>query len=195
MQETLDLTQFYSHLRVLIGLVLGLGLTRLLSGTSYFVQHPGKRALFWPHLLWVGTVIVMIMDFWWWEFSLSRKVWDFGLFAFVLFYAFLFYLTACVLFPDEIDEYDGYEGYFISRRKWFFGLLAFISVIDIVDTLIKGADYFFRLGPIYPVHTVVMVVACLAASTIRSPRFHTAFAAAGLIYTISWTVHAYWRFT
>lgn len=44
----------YLHVRVLIALILGLSVTRLVSGIAALVQHPGRYRI-WPvHLGWVA---------------------------------------------------------------------------------------------------------------------------------------------
>lgn len=184
--------EFYPHLRVLVGVVIGLGLTRLLNGVSRFIQHPGKLKVYPAHLIWVATVIVTIMHFWWWEFALSGQGWDFGLFAFVLFYAFLFFLLASLLFPDDMSEYAGFEDYFLSRRRWFFGLFALTLVADVFDTLVKGPGYFEALGVEYRIRIPAAVLACLFAAKTDNRRFHLIFAAIYLLYTVSWIARVYW---
>ena len=186
-------TQIYVHVRILVSLVLGLGLTRLLTGISRFIQHPGQLRIYPIHMIWVMTIILTIMDFWWWEFALIRQHWTFALFAFVLFYAFLFFLLASLLFPDEMKEYSGFEDYFFSRRRWFFGLLAVSLIADFIDTLAKGSDHLAALGVEYEVRIPVAIMACIVAAVTESRRFHLAFAAAYLAYTISWIIRIYWR--
>ena len=43
--------------------------------------------------------------------------------------AVLALLLASLLFPDDMSDYDGYEDYFLSRRRWFFGLFATTFVV------------------------------------------------------------------
>lgn len=50
-----------------------------------------------------------------------------------------------------MDDYDGYRDYFLSRRKWFFGILALTYVADIADTWLKGSAYLASFGWEYPV--------------------------------------------
>lgn len=185
-------TEFYLHVRVLVSLVLGLGLTRLLNGLSRFIQHPGRQAVYIVHLLWVATIILTMMNFWWWEFALIRAQWNFALFAFVLFYAFLFFLLACLLFPEDMSDYEGFEDYFLSRRRWFFGILGLTLVVDFVDTIAKGAGHLAALGLEYDVRLPVMLLACIVAGTSANRRFHFALALVYLVYTVSWIARAYW---
>jgi hypothetical protein len=182
----------FFHVRILIGVVLGLGLTRILSGIARWVQHPGKQHLYPVHLVWVAIILLSAIHFWWFEFGLVRiRPWEFELFLFVLFYAFLFFLMASLLFPEAMDEYEGYEDYFLSRRRWFFGLLATSFAVDLLDTLVKGRDYFAALGPEYPVRIGVMLALCAVAAWTANRRFHLLFAAAYLFYLLSWILRAY----
>ena len=182
----------FTHVRVLVGIVLGLGITRVLAGAAKFVQHPGQKRLYVTHLLWLAVVLLSIIHFWWFELGLARvQPWPFELFVFVLFYAFLFYLMTTMLMPDEIGEYRDYEHYFLSRRAWFFGILAATVPVDLIDTLVKGPAYFHSLGIEYPIRLgVVLVLSAIAAWT-KDKRFHLAFAVVYLLYLIAWIGRLY----
>ncbi|MDQ8756967.1 hypothetical protein RCO27_12085 [Sphingosinicella sp. LHD-64] len=182
----------YFHIRILIGLVVGLSLTRVLSGVSKLVQHPGRERLYAPHLVWVAVILISAIHFWWWEFELSRiSPFRFQLFLFVLFYAFLFYLLASLLFPDDMSDYEGYEDYFLSRRRWFFGLFAATFAVDLMDTLIKGRTRLGELGLEYEIKIVVCIGLCLVAVLTRNRRFHLLFPAIYLVYYLSWILRVF----
>jgi hypothetical protein len=182
----------FTHVRVLVGVVLALGITRILSGVGTFIQHPGNKPLYLTHLLWLAALLLSAIHFWWFELELARIApWPFELFVFVLLYAFLFYLMATVLVPDEIDEYEGYADYFLSRRRWFFGFLAATVPVDLIDTLVKGPAYFQSLGIEYPVRlSTVLVLSSIAAWT-RNRTFHLTFASLYLLYLIAWILRLY----
>ena len=50
--------EIFTHVRVLVGVVLGLGLTRILAGLARFMQHPAHKKLYATHLLWVAVVLL-----------------------------------------------------------------------------------------------------------------------------------------
>jgi hypothetical protein len=182
----------YFHLRILMGVVLGLTLTRILAGVGKFVQHPGGKPLYATHLIWVATVLLSAIHFWWFEFGLIRiHPWHFELFVFVLVYAFLFYLLATLLIPDEINEYASYEDYFLSRRGWFFGLLAASVPVDFIDTLAKGPAYFRSLGPEYGVRLIGLLVVCAIGAWTKNKRVQLVLAAGYLLYFLSWILRLY----
>lgn len=182
----------YTHIRIIIGLVLGLCLTRILSGLARFVQHPGRIKIYPAHMVWVFVVLISAIHFWWWEFNLIRvDPWRFENFVFVLFYAFLFFLLAALLFPDDMSEYKGYQDYFLSRRVWFFGLFALTFVVDYVDTLIKGRERLAFLGVEYEIKIAVCIVLSALAGWTRNARFHLAFAAIYLVYYVTWILRMF----
>ena len=182
----------YLHIRVIISIVLGIAITRVLSGLAKFVQHPGKLKVYPVHLLWALIVLISSIHFWWWEFGLAAITsWRFELFLFVLFYAFLFALMANILFPDELEEYAGYQDYFQSRRGWFFGLLIVSMLTDWFDSAIKGHAYLASFGIEYPVRIVATIALALTAMRTRNARFHLVFALAYLVYYVSWIIRVY----
>lgn len=175
-----------------MGMVIGLGVTRLLSGVARIVQHPRQYPLYPVHLAWVASVLLMLVHFWWWEFGLyAVEDWTFGIYLFIIGYAVTLFLLCALLFPDSMQDYRGYEDFFYARRAWFFGLLAATYLLDVVDTLIKGEAHFARFGAEYLVRTPILVGLCVAAIMLRDRRFHTAFVAFALIYQISWILRLF----
>ena len=45
--------ELFLHVRVLIGVILGLSVTRLLNGLARFAEHPRLPIAWWVHVGWV----------------------------------------------------------------------------------------------------------------------------------------------
>jgi hypothetical protein len=182
----------YLHVRVLFGMIVGLSVAHLLRGLALIVQHPNRYRVYWVHLVWVAFLFLYLIHFWWWEFNLSRlREWTFPLYAFIALYAVLLYLLCSLFFPHEIGDYDGFRGYFYSRRRWIFGLMALLFVVDIADTLIKGPGYIHQLGLAYQIRTCAYVLLCLIAIKVKSSWFHAGFAVFALFYEIAFILKLY----
>lgn len=182
----------FPHLRIVMGMVIGLGVTRLLSGVARIVQHPNQYKLYPVHLAWVALLLLMLVHFWWWEFGLyAVETWTFGKYLFIVFYAVVLFLLSALLFPDSLYDYASYEDFFFKRRAWFFGLLASTYALDIVDTLLKGEVHFAHFGREYLIRTPVFIVLCLAAIWTSNRRFHALFVAAALVYQVSWILRLF----
>ncbi|MGA0533190.1 hypothetical protein [Hansschlegelia sp. KR7-227] len=177
----------FVHVRMINGVVVGLGVGRLLTGLARFVQHPSGKAIYPVHLAWAGFTLLLIVHFWWFEFRLSLEPqWLFQTYLFVIFYACLLFLATTLLFPDKMDDYAGYRDYFMSRRRWFFGLLALIFLVDLVDTGLKGGAYFASFGLEYPIRNLAYAAAFVAAAIVEDARFHAGLVAVALVYEIVW---------
>lgn len=184
--------EVYVYIRTVMSMVIGLSLARLLTGLGGIVQSPGKFRVYWVHLGWVASMFLFIIHFWWWEYRLqSLAVISFGVYLFLISFCCLFFFLCVLIFPTTLEDYGGYEEYFISRRRWFFGMLAVTYVVDFLDTLLKGKAYLAALGWEYPVRNAVFVVLCVAAAWTANRRFHAVFVSAGLIYQITWIFRLY----
>ena len=189
-EAALSAHDVFPHIRIVMGMVIGLGVTRLLSGVARIIQHPGQYRLYPVHLAWVGSVLLMLVHFWWWEFGLYRiDNWTFGIYLFIVAYAVVLFLLCALLFPDSMQDYRSYEDYFYEQRGWFFGLLAVTYLLDIIDTLLKGEAHFARFGNEYLIRTPVMVGLCIAAILSRDRRFHMAFVACAVLASITGLIY------
>lgn len=177
--------ELFPHIRVVMGTIVGLGVTRLLMTAAGMVQHPqrGQRSLL--HLLWMGSILLELILFWWWQFALfGLRNWTFGIAIFIVFYAITLFMLAALLSPDRIGEYDGYEDFFIKRRNWFFGILACTFALDTIDALIKGGDYLHRLDISYYIQVPFGIVLCLVALRFTDRRLQLAVVGTHIAYQI-----------
>ena len=182
--------QMFEYIIVLISIVIGLALTHLMQGIAGLIQHPGRDKVWWVHLVWVAYMFLCTVFWWWVEFRLQNiQAWTFSTYFFVIFYAFYVYLICAILFPKDLEGYAGYKDYFLSRRRWFFGLQIGWLVLDLIDTRIKGADYFASLGVEYVVVGVVLALGYLIGLITRRERVQAIIAIAVLANQISWV----WR--
>ncbi len=183
---------FFEYIAVLVSIIIGLGITNILSGVARLAQHPGRDRVFWIHLLWALYCFVLLIFFWWWEFALAEvEQWTFALYLFVVFYAVICYLLCALLFPSDLQGYDGFRDYFLSRRRWFFGVLALAFVVDFADTLLKGGAHLESLGWAYSFKTGLHVALCLVAMNTKKVWFHGTFVVLAFAYQLWFIFSAY----
>ena len=190
--DALPAPDMFPHVRIVMGKVVGLGITRLLMGVAGLVQHPGRAKISTLHLLWALSILIELVFFWWWEFALFEvQDWTIGLFFFIILYAVTLFLLAALLFPDSLAEYDGYEDFFLKRRHWFFSLFAATFARDIVDTIIKGPNHWQEFG--WPYYIQVPVGLVLSAIAIWTPnrRYHLGLVTLHLLFQATWLVRLF----
>jgi len=179
----------FEYISVLTSIIIGLGIAHLLQGVAGLVQHPGRHRIYWVHLVWVAYMFFQMIFWWWWEFNLGKlEVWYFPNYLFVLLYAVVLYVACALLFPSDLDGYSGFEDFFISRRVWFFGLLAAVNVIDIYDTWMKGAEHFQSAGTAYLVLTSTNFVSAVIAAITSNRLYHAFLAIAAMAYQVQWAL-------
>lgn len=133
----------FEYVMVLVSIVVGLGVTHILSAVGAGVHR--IRGLGPPlrvdltYLAWVLFAFLLLISFWWWEFKLGEAVaeWTFGIYLLILGYAVSLFLLAVVLVPRDLDGVSDTVEYFLGIRRWFFGIFLLSLVIDVPDTLLK----------------------------------------------------------
>lgn len=182
----------FLHTRILMGMIVGLGLTHLLRGVARIIEQPGFRRVYWVHLLWLLSMFLYLLHFWWWEFRLGEVThWNFNRYFFLALYALLLYLLCALVLPERLENYRDYRDYFYARRHWFFAALALVYLVDFGDTWLKGEAYFRSFGTEYVVRNLCYIGASLVAIATRSPVYHGAFAVVGLAYQLSWILRQF----
>ncbi len=115
----------YAHIRVILGIVVGLGLTHLLRNLARLVEEPREDRLYWLHLGWVGFVMLYLLHFWWWAFRFSHSgTIDLLTYLYLISYTLFLYLLCVLLFPEKNSRPKDYRSLFFLRRKWLFAVLA-----------------------------------------------------------------------
>lgn len=190
----MDNGQIYLHIRVVLGIILGLGITTLLKGVASVIGHPQRYRWSWIHMTWVVWALISIVTFWWWEFRLGNvATWTFGSYLFVITYCSCFFLLSALLFPDDVREYGTYEAYLLRRRPWFFGLIAAMTVMDLIDTAMKGSSRWHALGWAYPIHTAILLLIAGLGIIVAHRRSQLLLALAALGYQIAYFTAEYFR--
>lgn len=139
--------EIFNYVMVLASVVIGLALTHLLQGAARIVQHPRRYNAYWVHLIWGAYIFEYAALWWWYEFGFAgRAHWTFALYGFILLYSVTIYFTCAILFPADLEGYDGFEDYLISRRVWFFAFNIEIILLDVADTGLKGVGRYQQLG-------------------------------------------------
>ncbi|QGL87836.1 hypothetical protein [Stenotrophomonas maltophilia] len=177
----------FLHIRVVMGIILGLSITTVLKGLAQIIEHPQRRGCSALHLGWVAWTLISLVTFWWWEFRLIEvHRWTFETYLFVIVYCATWFLLCALLFPDDLREYGSYGNYLMQRRRWIFSVMAALTLLDLVDTAIKGSSRWKLLGAAYPLHAVLMLAVAVLGWRLRSQRTQLHLVLATLAYQIGY---------
>jgi hypothetical protein len=178
----------FEYLAVLVSLILGLGITHILTGVGYSIHRRGEVARDAVHTIWtVNTFLILVLN--WWVFFQARSVegWSFGAFLLVIGWAVSFYLMAVLLYPPGMAEGENYGRVFEVNLPWFLGLFIISSIIDIIQTADRG-DLFDP--PIYLPFVLHLIVLVGVGMVVKKRRYHLGLATYVLCIGLLWALLA-----
>lgn len=175
----------FGYVSVIFSVVIGLGLSHLLTGVVDLFKARGRVKFYWVHLLWVALTFVGHIFLWWtmWNLRLLRG-WDFFSFLLILLGPVLLYVAAALLLPKvepgaaAIDLRD----YFYENRPAFFGVnAAFTALMSAENWLLTG-----RASPPAVMLVFAFWFALFCASAfVKDARYHAAVAVlVGLLFLL-----------
>lgn len=170
----------FEYLSVLISIIVGLGLSHLLSSAARLIQLRHRARLYGPTLSWMGSLLLAQIQIWWVAFDRRADVeWNFFSFLLYLLIPIGAYVLSYLVVPDlEGGEVVDLRASYHANRTWFFGILGGVLGISLGEEylrsgdIIRDADALFRL--------VFLLVAC-AGVWIRREAFHVVTAALFLL--------------
>jgi hypothetical protein len=100
-------------------------------------------------------------------------------------------VLCAILYPDDLIDYEGYEDYFYSRKNWFFAILAISFGADMIDTAIKGGNYFLYNQGEYYIRIISHILLCLMGIKVHNKVFHTVLAILFIVYELSYILRLF----
>jgi hypothetical protein len=171
------------HLLVLFSIVLGLGITELLSSLHHLFHPRTQVKWHWLPLVWAFLVFITIVHLWWsmFEFGQSSDVPNFFELVVTLLSPVTLYLVATSVLPDVTpgDRVDLLEFYIDNRRRFFRLTTLYLVLVWVIPAVSGSRD---PLGE-HLLNAASVVILLVLARTTR-PLVHvmlTVLAAAALL--------------
>ncbi|MHC5118463.1 MAG: hypothetical protein ACYSOH_00385 [Planctomycetota bacterium] len=169
----------FEYVMVLVSIIVGLGIAHILLGIGGIIdrlshkENPLELSL--AHASWLGFCFSWLVMFWWWEYRFSSRVsdWTMGLYLFLITYAVTLFLLQAVLVPRTWDGVKSLKDFFLERRAWFYGLLMFATILDLLDSYLKGGfEYILDTGIINMGFAASTIPIVIIGVTTTKMRFH-----------------------
>lgn len=95
----------FDFLALAISVILGLAITRLISGIGISIRQIKSKKYFWLHGLWVINMLILIPAYWWGLYNWSSlEDWNFIHFLLLIIYTTNLYLITDFLVPRKFDS-------------------------------------------------------------------------------------------
>jgi hypothetical protein len=125
----------FEYISVLISIILGLGITILLTGFAELIRRWTKVVVFMPYFVWILLVFVLHLQEWWEVYALrDRTSWSLLLFLFVISYPIVLFILANLFYPSQWPEESiDLKAYYFTNCRKFFALVCLLSLISILQ--------------------------------------------------------------
>lgn len=163
----------FSYLSVLLSIILGLGMTQVLTATGRLIRHRDRVRADWLPLLWAALLLLVYVQVWWSMFGLRHyREWTFLPFLTVLAQTGTLYVMAALVLPEEVEE-SGIDlrAYYERQHRWFFGFFLATLFVSVVKDVVLGGRLPDALNLTFH---VLLATLCVSAILVRGRRYQEA---------------------
>lgn len=163
----------FTHLSVLVSIILGLAITQVLQGFRSLIHNRQSIDHYWPVVVWSILLLLMYAQSWWTIFGLrDRTEWTFAQFAILLTQTIFQYLMAALVLPDmATGQRTDLRRHYYDQRRWFYAA----AIAATCASLAKNLVFDGRLPETgnLTVH-IIFASTCLIAIVTRANWYHQA---------------------
>ena len=129
----------FEYIMVLTSIIIGLGITELLTGLVRIFRSTHEEGFFFPQAMWGLFLFFHLIIIWWTRWDLRDSLeWTFLELLLSLTAPTLLYILGGLVFPYNRSSVEHYY----RHRIRFFNILSVVVVVDYLhETLIEGSAY------------------------------------------------------
>jgi hypothetical protein len=126
----------FEYVIVLISIILGLGITTILTGVAEFIKHPPSGRFYPPYAIWIVLVFFLHIHEWWESYSLKDiETWRLPMFLFIILYPIALYILAHLLFPADLRRGLITKGFYLNNFPRIFICAIIMDVLGIAHNI------------------------------------------------------------
>ncbi len=151
----------FEYVSILVSLILGLGITQILSAFSDLLYHYKKVKFYWPHSLWLVFVLFLHVQDWFITYQLRGKPeWNMPELLFVLLYPITLFVVAKMLLPtNDSEERINMKAFYFNQ----FPIIFFFTALSIISSILFNI-FFLKINLWQQAPLFVFLIAMLVIS-------------------------------
>ena len=175
----------FEFLMVLVSVVIGLGITEILSGWANLLRARSDVRFYWIHVLFQFGVFFALLQQWW-EFWDMARVGELSFLAVLTVLAppVFLYLIAHLLFPVEARGAD-LEEYYYRQAPLLWGLVV-LGTLE--GTLVTPLVFHYQILHPANLSGIPMILICVVLARSTDRRVHAVLAPAVLVLVLLDTI-------
>lgn len=177
----------FEFLMILISVVIGQGLTEILTGAANLLRARDTVRFHWFHVFFQAGVFFALLQQWWesWDMASLGEISFFAVLA-ILAPAIIVFLIANLLYPRDPEGVD-LEQYYFQQAPLLWGL---VIVGTIEGTFIQPFVFDEPVLHIANISGIPMIAICLVLATTKKRPVHWVFGPMILVLVLLDTVLA-----
>lgn len=163
----------FEFLMVLVSVVIGLGLTEILTGGANLLRARGTVRFHWIHVLFQFGIFFALLQQWWesWDWVGLEEISFIAVLTLLASPVFL-YLIAHLLFPSPTENAD-LKSYYYLQAPLLWGLVAAGTIVGNVFRPLAWGDPVVDPSNLSGIPTVAI---CVILATSKDQRAHSILA-------------------
>ena len=129
----------FEFISVLVSLIIGLGITNLLSGAGRAFYRRQKSPIDEVHMVLTAATLLILVLNWWVTFSWRTETnWTFEKFLVLIVWMVSLFMLTIFLYPPDLSESEAHRDIWIQNRPGCYGAFFVMCLLDILQTAMRG---------------------------------------------------------
>jgi hypothetical protein len=150
----------FEYVIVLISIILGLGITTILTGIAELIKQTGFKGMYIPYLIWIVLIFVLHIQDWWVSYQWkSIQVWELPMFLLIILYPINLYILAHLLFPTALStSFNSKEFYLEHYPRLFISAIMLGILSTFQNIILEGLPYLTQLPKLFVFGILLVIV-------------------------------------
>lgn len=124
----------FEYISILISIIIGLGITQILSAFTDLLYNYKKIKFYWPHSFWIVFILFLQIQDWFVFYKLETiKVWTLPLLIFVISYPVTLFICSKMLLPtNDLEEKTNMKKFYYSQFQIIFIFVSLSIVLSVL---------------------------------------------------------------
>lgn len=153
----------FEYVSILVSIILGLGITFILSSFSDLIFHHKSVKFYWPHTVWIFFLLFLHVQDWFITYQLKdTPEWTLPSVLFVLIYPCLLFMCARMLMPDEdLNKEKNLKDFYEKEYAIIFRIFSIAILLSILFNMYLLHATALSQLPLFLFFSIVLIISLL----------------------------------
>lgn len=178
----------FGFVSVILAIVIGLGMTRILSGLAASLEHRSNMRSDWIVLTWAVAILLWQILFWLGTVNSARArpVFTVASFGMLLLAAVVLFFAASLVLPGHIGPGTDLRHHYHTVRKPFFLVILALPILELCDSAVNRFQHPLSREPEYLITQGAATLACVFCLGTKSRRVHGTLTVVFSLWLVAW---------